>query len=185
MKKMIYNKNEQCKIYKEQMMKDVPETQKELLKEFPALEVEQVRKIDIDIKTQVIKYQPPGIHADISVLLQNEVKKYVKDKNVKKIRTKCNKITTLYLENHRVWNLQENWYCLLAYFIMIITMIQRILDKNQQFNDFISWIVYMVVLVIWGVITKHRSMMGEKAEKFLLAFNHHAPSMIIVSSMLF
>ena len=85
MKKIIYNKNEQCKIYKEQMMKDVPETQKELLKEFPALEVEQVRKIDIDIKTQVIKYQPPGIHADISVLLQNEVKKYVKDKNVKKI----------------------------------------------------------------------------------------------------
>ena len=68
---------------------------------------------------------------------------------------------------------------------MIITIIQRILDKNQQFNDFISWIVYMVVLVIWGVITKHRSMMGEKAEKFLLAFNHHAPSMIIVSSMLF
>ena len=94
-------------------------------------------------------------------------KKYIKNKNFKRIKKKCNKLASEYLENNRIWMLQENWYCLLAYFITIATMILRVKDvKTEKMNDLISLVMYLVALI-------------------LIAFNHHAPSMIVISSLLF
>jgi hypothetical protein len=82
--------------------------------------------------------------------------------------------------------LQENWYCLLAYFITIATMILRVKDvKTEKMNDLISLVMYLVALILWIIIVKTKKLMSLRVERFLIAFNHHAPSMIVISSLLF
>ena len=137
------------------------------------------------IKTKVLAYESDTVNGDISEELQKEIKKYTKMKNVKKVKNKCNKLASEYLENNRIWNLQENWYCLLAYFITIATMILRCIDVKTKTNDLISLVMYFAVLGLWIFIVKTKRFMGLKAERFLIAFNNNAPSLIIVSSLLF
>ena len=117
--------------------------------------------------------------------LGKEIKKYTKTKNVKKVKNKCNKLASEYLENNRIWNLQENWYCLLAYFITIATMILRCIDVKTKTNDWISLAMYFAVSGLWIIIVKTKRFMGLKAESFLIAFNNNAPSLTIVSSLFF
>jgi FlaA1/EpsC-like NDP-sugar epimerase len=82
--------------------------------------------------------------------------------------------------------LQENWYCLLVYFITIATMILRVKDvKTEKMNDLISLVMYLVALILWIIIVKTKKLMSLRVERFLIAFNHHAPSMIVISSLLF
>lgn len=167
------------------MKQDMPETQKRLLKEFPEIGVDKATEIDIRMKTEVLMYQSESANKDISILLQAEVNKYVRSKNEKLISRKCNKLAACYWGNNKEWVLQENWYCLLAYFITIATMILRVMEVNQKQNDWISLILYFVSAAIWIIIVQNKRFMGLKAERFLIAFNHHAPSMIIVNSMVF
>ncbi len=160
-------------------------TQKRLLDEFPEIDIELVKKIDIDVMTKIIKHQSSNINEDISRYLQNEVKHYIKTKNSNTIKEKCDKLVNGYLENNRVWYLQENWYCLLAYFITIATLVMRLFDLNSEENDKFSICLYFFVILIWLIIVNGKCLMGLKAEIFLLSFNHHAPSWIIISSLLF
>ena len=125
------------------------------------------------------------MNRDISEGIQKEIKKYTKTKNVKKVKNKCNKLASEYLENNRIWNLQENWYCLLAYFITIATMILRCIDVKTKTNDWISLAMYFAVSGLWIIIVKTKRFMGLKAESFLIAFNNNAPSLTIVSSLFF
>lgn len=70
--------------------------------------------------------------------------------------------------------LQENWYCLLAYFITIATMILRVKDvKTEKMNDLISLVMYLVALILWIIIVKTKKLMSLRVERFLIAFNHH------------
>lgn len=162
-----------------------PQTQIRLMKEFPQINADVAKEIDIMIKTKVLAYESDTVNGDISEELQKEIKKYTKMKNVKKVKNKCNKLASEYLENNRIWNLQENWYCLLAYFITIATMILRCIDVKTKTNDLISLVMYFAVLGLWIFIVKTKRFMGLKAERFLIAFNNNAPSLIIVSSLLF
>lgn len=162
-----------------------PQTQIRLMKEFPQINADVAKEIDIMIKTKVLAYESDTVNRDISEELQKEIKKYTKMKNVKKVKNKCNKLASEYLENNRIWNLQENWYCLLAYFITIATMILRCIDVKTKTNDLISLVMYFAVLGLWIFIVKTKRFMGLKAERFLIAFNNNAPSLIIVSSLLF
>ena len=162
-----------------------PQTQIRLMKEFPQINADVAKEIDIMIKTKVLAYESDTVNRDISEELQKEIKKYTKMKNIKKVKNKCNKLASEYLENNRIWNLQENWYCLLAYFITIATMILRCIDVKTKTNDLISLVMYFAVLGLWIFIVKTKRFMGLKAERFLIAFNNNAPSLIIVSSLLF
>ena len=156
------------------------------MKEFPQINTDVAKEIDIKIKTKILAYESDTVNRDISEGIQKEIKKYTKTKNVKKVKNKCNKLASEYLENNRIWNLQENWYCLLAYFITIATMVLRVIDvKTEKINDLISVIMYLAALILWLIIVKTEKLMNWRVERFLIAFNHHAPSMIFISSLLF
>ena len=73
----------------------------------------------------------------------------------------------------------------MAYFVSIATMILRVLEVKTKTNDCISFVLYFVALLLWILIVQIKRLMGLKADRFLVAFNHHAPSVIIVSSLLF
>lgn len=167
------------------MKQDLPETQQELLKEFPNLELRDVTRIDILIKTKLKIYESCNMNSDISAAIQKEISKSCKYKNEKKIKKKCNKIAAQYIKNEKIWIVQENWYCILAYLITIVTMILRVIEVEQKVVDVISFAMYTVAMILWLVIVKSEKLMGASAHKFLIAFNNHAPSMIIVSSMVF
>lgn len=124
-------------------------------------------------------------HTDFSKVVSEEITKYYKCSNADKFRKKCNRIAACYKANGRVWLLQENWFCLLAYLIMIATMICRVLELETRCNDITSFYIYIVAAVIWCCIVGREKLMDEKAEKFLDAFNHQAPSLVIIFSIIF
>ncbi len=162
-----------------------PTTQKRLMQEFPQINADVAEEIDIKIKTKVLAYQSNNVNRDISEEIQKEIKKHIKVKNLKLIKSKSNKLANEYLENNKIWILQENWYCLLAYFITIATMILRCIEMKTKTNDWISLIMYFVALILWIFIVKIKEFMSLKAERFFIAFNNQAPCMIIISSILF
>lgn len=57
--------------------------------------------------------------------------------------------------------------------------------ENRKINDLISVIMYLAALILWLIIVKTEKLMNWRVERFLIAFNHHAPSMIFISSLLF
>lgn len=120
-----------------------PKTQRRLMEEFPEINADVAENIDIKTKAKVLTYQSDNVNRDVSIVLQEEIKKCVKTKNFGKISKKCNKLASEYLENNRVWILQENWYCLLAYFVSIATMILRVLEVKTKTNDCISFVLYL------------------------------------------
>ncbi len=124
-------------------------------------------------------------HTDFSKVVSEEITKYYKCSNLDKLSKKCNGITECYKKNGREWLLQENWFCLLAYVIMIATMICRVLQLATKNNDIVTFIVYLAASVIWCCIVKCKKLMGKKSEIFLAAFNHQAPMLSIVMPMLF
>ena len=162
-----------------------PKTQIRLMKEFPQINADVAKEIDIMIKTKVLAYESDTVNRDISDEIQKEIKKYTKTKTVKKIKNNCNKLASAYLENNRIWILQENWYCLLAYFITIATMILRCIEVKTKMNDWISLAMYFAVSGLWIIIVRSKRFMGLMAERFLIAFNNNAPSLTIVSAFLF
>lgn len=162
-----------------------PTTQKRLMQEFPQINADVAEEIDIKIETKVLAYQSNNVNRDISEEIQEEIKKHIKVKNLKLIKSKSNKLANEYLENNKIWILQENWYCLLAYFITIATMILRCIEMKTKTNDWISLIMYFVALILWIFIVKIKEFMSLKVERFFIAFNNQAPCMIIISSILF
>lgn len=162
-----------------------PKTQKIILKEFPIISITDVEKIDYNIKSRTSLETISLTHTDFSKVVSEEITKYYKCSNADKFRKKCNRIAACYKANGRVWLLQENWFCLLAYLIMIATMICRVLELETRCNDITSFYIYIVAAVIWCCIVGCEKLMGEKAEKFLDAFNHQAPSLVIIVSIIF
>lgn len=63
-----------------------PQTQIRLMKEFPQINADVAKEIDIMIKTKVLAYESDTVNRDISEELQKEIKKYTKMKNVKKVK---------------------------------------------------------------------------------------------------
>lgn len=123
-------------------MKDKrPKTQRRLMEEFPEINADVAENIDIKTKAKVLTYQSDNVNRDVSIVLQEEIKKYVKTKNFGKISKICNKLANEYLKNNRIWILQESWYCLLAYFVTIATMILRVLEVKTETNDLISFVM--------------------------------------------
>ena len=167
------------------MQDKLPKTQRRLMKEFPEIKEDVAESIDIKIKAKVLTYRSDNVNKDVSVVLREEIKKCVKTKNIGKISKKCNKLASEYLENNSIWFLQENWYCLLAYFVTLATMFLRVVEVKTEMNDLISFVMYFVAALLWLIIVQTKRLMGLKAASFLVAFNHHAPSIIIVSSLLF
>lgn len=61
---------------------------------------------------------------------------------------------------------KENGFCLLAYLIMIATMICRVLELETRCNDIVTLVVYTVTIIIWCCIVGCEKLMDEKAERF-------------------
>ena len=162
-----------------------PKTQKIILKEFPIISITDVENIDYNIKSRTSLKTIPLTNKDYSKVVREEITDYCNCANADKFRKKCNRIAACYKANGSVWLLQENWFCLLAYLTMIATMICRVLELETRCNDITSFIIYMVAAAIWCCIVGCEKLMGEKAEKFLDAFNHQAPSLVIIVSIIF
>ena len=162
-----------------------PKTQKKISKEFPDIDEKNVEKIDYNIKSRTSLETISLTHTDFSKVVSEEITKYYKCSNLDKLRKKCNKITECYKKNRREWLLQENWFCLLAYVIMIATMVCRVLQLATKSNDIVTFIVYLAATFIWYCIVKCKKFMGKKSEIFLAAFNHQAPMLSIVMPMFF
>lgn len=104
---------------------------KSLYKEFPNLSESDIRSIDNKIKKKIDTMSNTKEYMEISKFIQDEVSNLYKNKqsiNVKKIKKKANRLASMYIENSRVFSLQESWYALLAFFIAIANMIQRIVN---------------------------------------------------------
>ena len=153
-----------------------PTTQKRLMQEFPRINDDVAEEIDIKIKTKVLVYESSDFNRDISEEIQKEIKKHTKVKNLKLIKKKSNKLAKEYL---------ENWYCLLAYFITIATMILRCVEVETKMNDLISFAIYFITLILWTLIVRRKEFMSSKMERFFIAFNNQAPCIIVISSILF
>lgn len=160
-------------------------TQKRLMQEFQQINADVAEEIDIKIKTKVLAYESSDFNRDISEEIQKEIKKHAKVKNLKLIKKKSNKLAKEYLENNRIWILQENWYCLLAYFITIATMILRCVEVKTKMNDIIYFGIYFITLILWTLIVKRKEFMSSKMERFFIAFNNQASCIIVISSILF
>ena len=162
-----------------------PKTQKKISKEFPDIGKENVAKIDCNIKSRITLQINELTNDDISKVVKEEIANYYTCKNLRKLTKKSRRIAGCYKDNGRVWLLQENWFCLLAYLIMVATMVCRVLELETRCNDITSLIIYIVAAVIWCCIVGCEKLMDEKAEKFLDAFNHQAPSLVIFVSIIF
>lgn len=64
-------------------------------------------------------------------------------------------------------------------------MILWVIEVKTETNDIILFVMYLVATLLWLIIVQTKRLMGLKADRFLVAFNHHVPSVIIVSSLLF
>ena len=60
--------------------------------EFPEINADVAENIDIKTKAKVLTYQSDNVNRDVSIVLQEEIKKCVKTKNFGKISKKCNKL---------------------------------------------------------------------------------------------
>lgn len=156
-----------------------------LLKEFPGIPLDKVGEADVEIKARILAYQNEKTNEDVATLIRSVVTDYIKCTNSKKLVKKSNKLAGFYLENNRIWNFQENWFCLLAYIISIITMICRVLELETLVNDITLFCIYLIALFVWIRITNNKKLMGKEIEKYFIAFNNHAPSWTIISSMVF
>lgn len=167
------------------MMKkeNITEQAKKLIKYFPDVPIEEAKKIDIEIKQKILGYESQCINEDVAKFIQDKVQGYTKSKD--RIKKKSRKIAALYLENNRIWGLQEGWFCLIAYIITVITMIFRVIEIDNVLNDILSFSMYLVALIVWIIIIQSKKMMDKRAEIFLKAFNHHAPSLIIFNLLIF
>lgn len=92
---------------------------KSLYKEFPNLSESDIRSIDNKIKKKIDTMSNTKEYMEISKFIQDEVSNLYKNKqsiNAKKIKKKANRLALMYIENSRVFSLQESWYALLAFF---------------------------------------------------------------------
>lgn len=166
------------------MKKDnITEQTKKLIKYFPDIPIEEAKKIDIEIKQKILGYESQCINEDVAQFIQDKVQVYTKSKD--RIKKKSKKIATFYLENNRIWGLQESWFCLIAYIITVITMIFRVIEIDNVLNDILSFGMYLAALIVWVIIVQSKKMMKKRVEIFLKAFNHHAPSLIIINLLIF
>lgn len=78
------------------------------MQEFQQINADVAEEIDIKIKTKVLAYESSDFNRDISEEIQKEIKKHTKVKNLKLIKKKSNKLAKEYLENNRIWILQDN-----------------------------------------------------------------------------
>lgn len=157
----------------------------QIAKSFPELKTADIQACDNLIKSKIVGYTNPKMFDMVAKLLVNEIEPKLSTSNHKKVMKKCKNLAEVYLKNDEQFLLQENWFCLLAYFISIVAMICRVLNLNTQTNDWISFGAYFAALVIWLFIVKVKNLMSRKMLHFLNCFNRCAPSMTIISNLVF
>lgn len=157
---------------------------KSLYNEFPNLSESDIRSIDNKIKKKIDTMSNTKEYMEISKFIQDEVSNLYKNKqsiNAKKIKKKANRLALMYIENSRVFSLQESWYALLAFFIAIANMIQRIVNFDIKKNDKLSFHIYFFTMIIWLLIVTSKKMMGNNVKCFVDIFNRASSSMAVIS----
>ncbi len=136
-------------------------------KMFPELNQADIQACDVLVKSTIMGYTNPEIDEVITELLVRELAPKLKADTHDIIRKKCKKLAHIYLENDNQFVLQENWFCMLAYFISIDAMICRIANLNSCVNDWISFLSFFVALIVWQGIVKIKPLMSGNAYHFL------------------
>lgn len=167
------------------MSKKLSDQANEVKHEFPTMSDKELQNVDLLIKQKINDYNVTDAFGDISVYIEEQLSKRVESKNSKKIRKKSRKLTKVYLENERVFKLQEGWYCVLAYLLTIANMIQRVININTKMNDIISLGLYLGAMIIWSVIVGTKNLMGEAIEGVIDQFNSASAFMTIISLAIF
>lgn len=152
-----------------------------LKKEFPEIPMCEIYSLDMKIKKKICAYTPPKLFSDTSnYIYTNIVEHYAVSKDSRKIKRKCNRIANAYLDNQRMYVIQEGWFSVLAYFITITGMVLRLINVENKIGDFANFLMYLFSIFIWLILVSSRRFMSDKAEKFINAFNQNASSLIFV-----
>lgn len=166
--------------------KKTPRRSDIIKKEFSQIPTNDLHNIDMEIAKKVYSYQPSNVNEEISEFIQNKViKKYVFIKSDKKIKHKCKKIASAYLENARLWGLQESWASVIAFLATIVNMLIRAIGIDVGNGDVCNFLLIFVSVSAFIVVLCKKRMFSEEAEKFLYAFNQNVPSLILVFQMIF
>lgn len=168
-------------------MRKIQNTQTEKLREcFPEISEEEAKEMDLKIKAKIHAYESSHINEEISEYIREQViKDCIKTKNVRRVKRKCNKLASYYIQASKMWILQENWFCILTYLISIVLQICCVMEIDTALNDMVTFFANLLAIVIWLCLVKSKKFMNQSAELFLNAFNQAAPSIIIFCSLLF
>lgn len=163
------------------MYKEISDRAKKIADIFKIDSNIDVKKIDLEIYNRVMKHPDSckEVFGDIKTILK---KHGIKAKRFKK---KCKSLTKHYMKKSLEWELIENWFCVFAYVITIITMVLSVINLSDGLEDGLSAIIYLIVFVFGSNVYKHDVLMSEKVCLYLRMFNRTAPSFIVLHSLIF
>lgn len=167
------------------MRKKLSGQAKYIKKEFPVITDRDIDTIDIMVKQKIKDCDVPNMFNDVAEYIEKMIKQYYQTENCKKVRRKARKIAQKYLENDRTFKLQESWYGVLAYFLTLVNMVQRVVNLDTEINDIFSLGIYLVAIFVWTIIAKNKYLMGKEVEFFVNQFNSVSASMAIISLVFF
>lgn len=163
------------------MAKEISDRAKKIADIFKLDSNINVDKIDLEIYNRVMKHPDSykEVFGDIKKILKNH---RIKAKHFKK---KCKSLAQHYMKKSLEWELIENWFCVFAYVITIITMVLSVINLSDGLIDGISAIIYLIVLVLGSNVYKYDILMSGKVCLYLRMFNRTAPSFIVLHSFFF
>jgi len=157
----------------------------QLKKEISNLSDAEAIEIDKVIKEYIIKDPDKNQIEDVSNKLVELISGKYPKRSKKELQKKCNKLAAVYTENNRTDILQESWFCVFGYFISIVSLVLRHLEIEQNYSDFVYFLLFSLLLVIWLIIVNRKNYMGEKAEYYLNRFNRVAPAVVMICGALY
>lgn len=168
------------------MKKKTPRRSDIIKKEFSQIPTNDLDNIDMEIAKKVYSYEPSNVNEEISEFIQNKViNKYVSIKSDKKIKHKCKKIASAYLESARLWGLQESWASVIAFLATIVNMLIRAIGIDVGNGDAFNFILFFMALFVFAIVISKKCMLSEKMGRFLYSFNQNVPSLILVNQIIF
>lgn len=152
---------------------------------FSELTEDQVEKYDAFIKSRIISCSNAEIVKDITKDFVVMIEPNLLDTDHQIVENKCRRIVNSYMLDDRLFILQENWFCLLAFLIAIVSMICRIVEFSTEINDKTAYTSYFIALIIWFCFVTTKRFMNETTYLFLSCFNRCAPLITIIMGAVF
>ncbi len=165
--------------------KNEAKTVAEILNRFPKLSEERAHTIDQEIKKKIAE---DDSFQKVTRYVQDELKgekisKYSFNHN-------CSKIAEVFLENNDRWMRQENFFCLLALIISVISMVFSYINLYANFEspfcDLFQVCLFVTALVVFLILNKTKWFFKNARFKlFIDILNRYSPGLILFGNTVF